>query len=176
MAGLAWLARKAAKRQVTVIVGDLRTGMDKFEARDAAEAAEFISRPDVRILNWYRTDKNKKGAAIAHSKVFAVEGPEGKPIAVLAGSANLTMTGLSANVETMVEAVQEDREAAFKQVVWLERQAWDATDRVLEKARPKEKETAGVGCMPALVSAAFALARFSVLGRPHSGSKTRSLS
>ena len=114
MAGLAWLARKAAKRPVTVVIGDLRTGMDNFEARDAAEAAEFISRPDVRILNWYRTDKNKKGAAIAHSKVFAVEGPEGRSIAVLAGSANLTMTGLSANVETMVEAVQEDREAAFK--------------------------------------------------------------
>ena len=176
MAGLAWLARKAAKRPVTVVVGDLRTGMDKFEASDAAEAAEFISRPDVRILNWYRTDKNKKGAAIAHSKVFAVEGPEGQPIAVLAGSANLTMAGLNANVETMVEAVQQDRDAAFKQVVWLERQGWDVSERVMEKARPKEKETAGVGCMPALVSAAFALARFSVLGRPHSGSKTRSLS
>lgn len=163
MAGLAWLARRAAKRPVTVVVGDLRTGMDNFEARDAAEAAEFISRPDVRILNWYRTGKNKKGAAIAHSKVFAVEGPEGKPIAVLAGSANLTMTGLSANVETMVEAVQKDRDAAFKQVVWLERQAWDATDRVMEKARPKE--AAGAGCMPALVSAALALARYAVLGR-----------
>lgn len=163
MAGLAWLARRAAKRPVTVVVGDLRTGMDNFEARDAAEAAEFISRPDVRILNWYRTGKNKKGAAIAHSKVFAVEGPTGKPIAVLAGSANLTMTGLNANVETMVEAVQKDREAAFKQVIWLERQAWDATDRVMEKARPKE--AAGAGCMPALVSAALALARYTVLGR-----------
>lgn len=165
MAGLAWLASRAAKRPVTVVVGDLRTGMDNFEARHAAEAAEFISRPDVRILNWYRTDKNKKGKAIAHSKVFAVEGPEGKPIAVLAGSANLTTTGLNANVETMVEAVQEDRDAAFKQVVWLERQAWDAADRVMEKARPKEKETAGAGCMPALVSAAFALARYAVLGK-----------
>jgi phosphatidylserine/phosphatidylglycerophosphate/cardiolipin synthase-like enzyme len=165
MAGLAWLARRAAKRPVTVVVGDLRTGMDNFESSDAAEAAEFISRPDVRILNWYRTDKNKKGKANAHSKVFAVEGPEGKPIAVLAGSANLTMTGLSANVETMVEAVQEDRVAAFKQIVWLERQAWDATDRVLEKARPKETETAGAGCMPALGSAALALARYTVLGR-----------
>jgi len=83
------------------------------------------------------------------------------------------MAGLSANVETMVEAVQEDREATFKQVVWLERQAWDATDRLMEKARPKEKESAGAGCMPALVSAAFALARFAVLGQTHSGSKTR---
>ena len=165
MAGLAWLSRRAAKRPVTVVVGDLRTGMDNFEASDAAEAAELISRPDVRILNWYRTAKNKKGKANAHSKVFAVEGPEGKPIAVLAGSANLTMTGLSANVETMVEAVQVDRDAAFKQVVWLERQAWDATNRVMEKARPKEKETAGAGCMPALVSAALALARYAVLGR-----------
>lgn len=176
MAGLAWLARKAAKRPGTVVIGDLRTGMDKFESRDAAEAAEFISRPDVRILNWYRTDKNKKGASIAHSKMFAVEGPEGRPIAVLAGSANLTMAGLSANVETMVEAIQEDREAAFKQVAWLERQAWDVTDRVMEKARPKEKEAAGAGCMPALLSAGFALARFTVLRHSHIGSKTRSLS
>ena len=173
MAGLAWLARKAAKRPVTVVVGDMRTGMDNFEARDAAEAAEFISRPDVRILNWYRTGKNKKGAAIAHSKVFAVEGPEGRPIAVLAGSANLTMTGLSANVETMVETVQQDREAAFKQVIWLERQGWDATDRVMEKARPKEPARAG--CMPALVSAALALARFAVLGQTHTDRKPRTL-
>ena len=130
--------------------------------------------PDVRILNWYRTDKNKKGAAIAHSKVFAVEGPEGRPVAVLAGSANLTMTGLSANVETMVEAVERDREAAFKQIIWLERQAWDATDRLMEKARPKEKEAAGAGCLPALVSAALALARSVVLGHTRIGSKNRS--
>ena len=91
MAGLAWLSRRASKRPITLVVGDLRTGMDNFEARDAAEAAEFILRPDVRILNWYRTDKNKKGA----------------------------------------------------------------------------------DCMPALVSAALALARFSVLGRPHTDSGSR---
>ena len=92
---------------------------------------------------------------------------------MLAGSANLTMTGLSANVETMVEAVQEDREAAFKQVLWLERQGWDASERIMEKARPKE--AAGAGCMPALASAALALARFAVLGQTHTGEKPRTL-
>ncbi|MXW42549.1 MAG: NgoFVII family restriction endonuclease [Acidimicrobiia bacterium] len=165
MAGLAWLARKAAKRPVTVVIGDLRTGLDNFEARDAAEVVKFISRPDVRILNWYRTAKNQKGPAIAHSKMFAVEVPKGQPIAVLAGSANLTMTGLSANVETMVEAVQEDREAAFKQVLWLEKQGWDATDRIMKKARSKERETVGAGCLPALVSTPLAIVRFVAHGR-----------
>lgn len=139
--------------------------VDNSEARDAAEVAEFLSRPDVRIINWYRTDKNKKGAAFAHSKVFAVEGPAGQPSAVLAGSANLTRTGLSANVETMVEAIQEDRVAAFRQVIWLERQRWDVTDRVNEKARPMERGAAGAGCWSALVSAVLALARFGALGR-----------
>ena len=172
MAGLAWLARKTAKRPVTLVIGDLRTGMDNFDACDASEAADFISRPDVRVLNWYRTDKNKQGASIAHSKVFAVEGPEGQPIAVLAGSANLTMAGLNSNVETMVEAVQKDRDAAFKQVIWLEGKGWDATDRILEKARPEE--AASAGCLPALVAAALACARFVLLGR-HTASKSREL-
>lgn len=94
-----------------------------------------------------------------------MEGPAGQPIAVLAGSANLTRTRLSANVETMVEAIQEDRVAAFRQVIWLERQGWDVTDRVIEKARPTEREAAWAGCLSALVSAALALARFAALGR-----------
>ncbi|MYB72359.1 MAG: hypothetical protein F4124_09825 [Acidimicrobiia bacterium] len=51
MQGLAWLARMATKRPVTVIVGGLRRGMDSSEARDTAEVAEFLSRPDVRIIN-----------------------------------------------------------------------------------------------------------------------------
>ncbi|MCY3966991.1 MAG: phospholipase D family protein [bacterium] len=167
MAGLAWLARRAVKRPVTVVIGDLRTGMDNFDARDAAKVVQFVSRSDVQILNWYRTDKNTRGAAIAHSKVFAVEGPESRPIAVLAGSANLTVTGLNANVETMVEAVQHDKEAAFRQVLWLERQAWDATGRILAKTQPKSKESAGSGCLSALVSAAFAVVRSVFFKRSH---------
>ena len=164
MAGLAWLARLTERRPVTVVIGDLRTGLTNFEARDAAKAVEFVSRSDVQVLNWYRGDKNKKGPAIAHSKVFAVEGPERRPIAVLAGSANLTMAGLASNVETMVEAITKDRDAVFKQVTWLERQAWDASDKILEKV--KQKEPAGAGCLPSMVAAALACFRFALLGRP----------
>lgn len=172
MAGLTWLARRTTNRPVTLVIGDMRTGMDQFDADDAAEAAAFMSRPDVRIINWYRTERNQRGAAIAHSKVFAVEGNEGQPVAVLAGSANLTMTGLSANMETMVEATQEDRDRAFTQVVWLERQGWDVTDRLMEKARPsppppppppgqaktRPRETAKSGCTAAFLRIAIALA------------------
>ena len=186
MAGLAWLARLTERRPVTIVIGDLRTGMGNFEARDAAEAAAFVKRSDVRVLNWYRTGKNKLGAAVAHSKVFVVEGPEQRPIAVLAGSANLTMAGLNDNVETMVEAIPKDRDAVFKQVVWLERQAWDASRQILEKrsrraAQPvgrqrasssqnpkkaKQPEPAGAGCLPSMVAAALACFRFALLGRP----------
>lgn len=169
MAGLAWLARRTKNRPVTLVIGDLRTGMDNFSASDASKAAAFISRPDVRVLNWYRTGRNKKGAAIAHAKVFAVEGSQGRPIAVLAGSANLTMTGLTANVETMVEAVKEDREAAFNQVIWLERQGWDASERLLAKAQvstqPAAQSEAGGGCLPALLSTPLAIAKLTVLGK-----------
>ena len=167
MAGLAWLALRTANRPVTLVIGDLRTGMDNFNASDAAKAAEFISRPDVRVLNWYRSGRNKKGAAIAHSKVFAVEGPKGRTIAVLAGSANLTMAGLTANVETMVEAVQTDRDAAFEQVIWLEGQGWDASERLLVKVQPtvEPREAAGAGCLPVLLSTLFTFVKLAVLGR-----------
>ncbi|MCY4163622.1 MAG: hypothetical protein OXE93_05335 [bacterium] len=104
-----------------------------------------------------------------------MEGPESRPIAVLAGSANLTVAGLNANVETMVEAVQHDKEAAFRHVLWLERQAWDATGRILAKTRPKvvaktrpkSKESVGSGCLSALVSAAFAVVRSVFFKRSH---------
>lgn len=184
MAGLAWLARLTAKRPVTVVIGDLRTGMDNFGARDAAAAA-FVRRSDVRVLNWYRTGKNKMGAAVAHSKVFAVEGLEQQPIAVLAGSANLTMAGLNDNVETMVEAIPKDRDAVFKQVVWLERQAWDASKQILGKGRPraaqpvgrkrksstqipetaKQTQSAGGGCLPAMALSALTCVRFALVRR-----------
>ena len=163
MAGLAWLALRTANRPVTLVIGDLRTGMDNFNASDAAKAADFISRPDVRVLNWYRSGRNKKGAAIAHSKVFAVEGRKGRPIAVLAGSANLTMAGLTANVETMVEAVETDRDAAFEQVIWLESQGWDASERLLAKVQPRE--AAGAGCLPVLLSTLFTFVKLAVSGR-----------
>ncbi len=167
MAGLAWLALRTANRPVTLVIGDLRTGMDNFNASDAAKAPQFISRPDVRLLNWYRSGRNKKGAAIAHSKVFAVEGRKGRPIAVLAGSANLTMAGLTANVETMVEAVQTDRDAAFEQVIWLEGQGWDASERLLAKVQPtvEPREAAGAGCLPVLLSTLFTFVKLAVLGR-----------
>lgn len=187
MAGLVWLARRTTQRPVTLVIGDMRTGMDQFDDNDAAEAFKFMSRPDVRIINWYRTDRNQKGAAIAHSKVFAVEGAGGEPVAVLAGSANLTMTGLTANVETMVEATPQDRDSAFRQVIWLERQGWDVTDRVMEKARPspppprpgqgqpRQKEKAGSGCAGVLVLMALALSLVAVLvGRAATASAIRS--
>ena len=161
MAGLAWLAHQTKNRPVTLVIGDLRTGMDNFNAGDSSQAVAFITRPDVHVLNWYRTAKNPKGAAIAHAKVFAVEGSGGRPLAVLAGSANLTMTGLTANVETMVEAVKEDREATFKQVKWLVDQGWDASERLLAKAQPNrqpaEQSEVGRGCLPAILSTPWAI-------------------
>ena len=176
MAGLAWLARPTERRPVTIVIGDLRTGMDNFEARDAAEAAAFVKRSDVRVLNWYRTGKNKLGSAVAHAKVFAVEGPEQRPIAVLAGSANL-------------EAVPNDRDAAFGQVVWLEQQAWDASDKILAKANPPatqqlgrqqksykqtpaktgQSDPAGSGCLQSMAIAALAYAKFALMRRHSRG-------
>ncbi len=148
-------------------------GFDKFKTSDATEVAEFLERRDVRLLNWYRTDKSKKGAAIAHSKVFAVEGPARQPFAVLAGSANLTNTGLGANVETMVEAVHGDRDVVFKQILALESEGYDSAAKILAKTKSKElietsertvyrrrpvwqekakpKKSARSGCLPALV-------------------------
>ena len=193
MAGLAWLARVTERRPVTIVISDLRTGLDNFEVRDAAVAEAFVNRSDVRVLNWYRTGKSKLGAAVAHSKVFAVEGPEHRPIAVLVGSANLTMAGLNDNVETMVEAVPADRDADFEQVIWLERQAWDASDKILGKMRlhiartagglrksssqipskTRQAEPASSGCLQSMAIAALICIGFAMVGRTLGGGKRR---
>jgi hypothetical protein len=35
--------------------------VDNFEARDTPEAAAFVKRSDVQVLNWYRPGKNMLG-------------------------------------------------------------------------------------------------------------------
>lgn len=98
--GLAWLARHVDPRQsVTLVIGDMTANtFAKATDADRATASAFLRGPNVKVHNWYRTKPVKK---IAHGKaVVAQRG--GKTVAVLVGSANLTETGLSNNLEMMV--------------------------------------------------------------------------
>ena len=92
---------------------------------------EFLSRPDVKVRNWYRTHKSKDGPAMVHMKAWVVES-NGLPVAALVGSANLTKNGLRANVEIMAEATGDDLTRTWGEVRGLHQKGWDRTDRLTE--------------------------------------------
>ena len=129
-AGMAWLARRTQGRRVSLLIGDAHPKWWKnVKSSDRAACLAFMRRPDVEIRNWYRTKKSRHGESFAHFKVWAVH-QQWAPIAVLAGSGNLTRNGLEGNVEVMVEAHENDVPHAWGILhsVWLE--AWPCADRI----------------------------------------------
>ena len=104
--GLAWLARQVSNHQnVTLVIGDMKANsFTKATEPDRATAAAFLRRHNVKVHNWYRTKPVKK---IAHGKAVVAQ-RNGKTLAVLVGSANLTETGLSNNLELMVRCHPDD--------------------------------------------------------------------
>lgn len=71
--GLVWLAERTKGRRVTLVVGDLRSGDNRWKASDASltAALQFVSRPDVDIRSWDRTAHNRDGSGeAAHLKVW----------------------------------------------------------------------------------------------------------
>ncbi len=98
--GLAWLARQVpANRAVTIIIGDMRrNNLAKANDEDRRVAEQFLRQGNVEVYTWYRTYPVKK---MAHGKAVAAI-HNGRVVAALVGSANLTEKGLSDNLEIMV--------------------------------------------------------------------------
>lgn len=128
--GLAWLSERTAGRPVQLLIGDAR---DRYYTRAYPESISaslaFLARADVEVRNWYRTNKSRQGAAKAHLKAWAVE-HHGWPVAALAGSANLTYAGATANVEAMVEATGLEADAVHTQLTELMAKSWDCAGRL----------------------------------------------
>ena len=104
--GLAWLARQVNKhQQVTLVIGDMTANrFTKATEADRAAASAFLRGRNVTVHNWYRTRPVKK---TAHGKTVVAQ-RDGRTLAVLVGSANLTETGLSNNLEIMVRCHPDD--------------------------------------------------------------------
>ncbi len=148
VAGLAWLAKQAPDRRVTLLIGDLQSR--NFRHADDAErksALRFVQRSDVEVLNWYQTDKNANGRSEAHLKVWAVLDESEKFVAFLVGSANLTNAGLKENVEVVAVADATEHDYLSRTLKGLRKRSWNKTtqgqpvkDRLVEHiSNPKTR-------------------------------------
>lgn len=107
---------------------------------DQKIALDFINRNDVKILNWYRTQRSKQGKSEANLKVWAICDENGTPKTYLVGSANLTKTGLHHNIELMTLANDiSDRHYLEQTLRDLQAEAWDAKDRLRELIENKQE-------------------------------------
>ncbi len=151
--GLAWLSGQVdSSQRVTIVIGDmLGQNFSKASEGDRGAAASFLRRPNVKVHNWYRKKPEKK---IAHGKaVVALR--EGKAIAGLVGSANLTHTGLYTNLEMMVRSDPSELPEIEAYISEATRHP-PATEKLIGLVAPTEKEPVEAvaskgGCLPALV-------------------------
>ena len=187
--GIAWLAGVARDRPVTLFVGDLKASANFAHAsdQDRRVASAFVSRGDVTVRNWYRTGRAAAGRAEAHLKVWAVCDGDGVPSAFLVGSANLTGTGLSDNVEVMAVADPSDHGYLRASVSALLSDAWDAKPRLVEltsgeatksgqaqrRARGRERATAGAAANRGCMMQSWVAATLAVLAAVRLLSRTR---
>ncbi len=137
--GLAWLARHTQNRPVELLIGDTRRRFFRHATQsDRNIVAEFLSRSDVRVCNWY---KKHGGASQAHLKAWVIRTPEG-PV-VLTGSANLTEKGIRRNAEAMGEFTGEDARRTVAEVDALFAKSWDAKEQITgyiqSPAQPPQK-------------------------------------
>ena len=151
--GLAWLAGQVdSSQRVTIVIGDmLGQNFSKASEGDRGAAASFLRRPNVKVHNWYRTKPEKK---IAHGKaVVALR--EGRAIAALVGSANLTHTGLHTNLEMMVRSDPSELPEIEAYIDEATRHP-PANEKLIGLVAPTKKVPAETtaskgGCLPALV-------------------------
>ena len=130
--GLAWLARHASSRQVSLVVGDV----DRSDLRGGGPAARntasaFLRRNDVRAFTWKYKNPGKSPDVICHAKLWAVT--EGAMLAAaLVGSANLTYTGMNLHFEVMAAAAESELSHLADQLAWLLINSEPANDRMIK--------------------------------------------
>ena len=133
VAGIVWLAQRSGGRPVTLFIGDMKSrNFARATDRDRSAALDFVSRTDVDVRNWYRTDRSSQGRSEAHLKVWATCDDTGAPQSFLVGSANLTIAGLHENVELMVLADASEHGYLRSTLQQLQDMSWDAKERLEE--------------------------------------------
>ena len=133
VAGIAWLAHRSRGRRVTLFIGDMKSrNFALATGRDRAAALAFVSRTDVDVRNWYRTQRSSQGRSEAHLKVWAACDDTGAPQAFLVGSANLTIAGLHENIELMALADASEHAYLRSTLQHLLDKSWDAKERLEE--------------------------------------------
>ena len=119
---MGWLHQRTRHRPVRLLIGDLRTGFDRWSEDDRKAALAFLAREDVSVRGCYAPD------GMLHSKVWIALDPEGsdEPSSVLVGSANLTRNGLFKNDETVARSAPEEYRRIHNELARSMRRSWDA--------------------------------------------------
>ncbi|WP_419854653.1 hypothetical protein [Candidatus Poriferisodalis sp.] len=125
--GLGWLHQRTRRRPVRLLIGDLRTGFDRWSDDDRKDALAFLAREDVSVRGCHSPD------GMLHSKVWVALDPAGtgQPSGVLVGSANLTRTGLFKNDETVARAAPEEHSRIRDDLAQSFQRSWDAKGELM---------------------------------------------
>lgn len=139
--GLAWLHQRSHQRPVRLLIGDLRTGFDRWSNDDREAALAFLSREDVSVRGCHTPE------GILHSKVWIALDPEdpGRPTGVLVGSANLTRQGLFKNDETVARAAPEELQRIRDELAQSMQRSWDAKGELMARLG---RDATDVGALP----------------------------
>ena len=137
--GLSWLNRHTQGRRVTLVVGDTHTSrFQKGTDFDRRQALAFLDRGNVEVLNWYRTNRSKRGQAQLHIKAWFVADQNNRLVGALNGSANLTKQGMTKNVELMTSVPNADLPDTWRKVdsfvrgYGKERAPWTCEERLVK--------------------------------------------
>lgn len=160
--GLGWLHQRTRRRPVRLLIGDLRTGFDRWSDDDREAALAFLSREDVSVRGCHTPE------GMLHSKVWIALDPEdpGRPTGVLVGSANLTRQGLFKNDETVARAAPEEFQRICDELMRSMQRSWDAKGELMARlgrdatdieALPQGRRRRGVGLASGWRKAAVSL-------------------
>lgn len=127
--GLGWLHQRTRRRPVRLLIGDLRTGFDRWSDDDREAALAFLSREDVSVRGCHTPE------GMLHSKVWIALDPQDpdRPTGVLVGSANLTRQGLFKNDETVARAAPEEFQRIRDELVQSMQRSWDAKGELMAR-------------------------------------------
>ncbi len=133
-AGLAWLNNQTQGRPVTLIIGNAKSAyFAKSTSADRSSALEFLTRTDVQVRNWYRTEKGGDPSE-AHAKAWMVQNddPNLAGISVMLGSANLTKQGLYHNIEMMAFVTDDEAIRLWAEMHDLISESWDCKGSIIQ--------------------------------------------
>lgn len=138
--GLRWLSERLdSSRAVTIVTSEVDVSMtDKGNEESCREACEFLSRPNVTVVSWFkeRDEAARRSRRDMHAKVFASRHTENHEPAVLVGSANLTYAGLHHNYEVVTSAGHADAQricSDLRRVVADDDSVTDVTEEIIAR-------------------------------------------